>query len=389
MNSKQRMRLAMGMKKADRVPVMCQLSLGHYFLHSGFDPVHIWFDSHTFAQALVDRQKAYSFDGILVNLCGRPNNWQEYIESRNGNEIIWKSGHKTVVPADDNAQSYNKDSTSLERASFGQFDPNNPKDYRHSGYVWNIYHIPQLWGVENDADLADVSSYPEWFGSSLTSTLNLAGDVSVHMEVFSPFTHFLELFGYENALFALIENPQKCESILQKVTEHVKTEVRFFAKYNPDAILISSAFAGAGFISREMYKQFVIPYEYSINSLIHEIGLPSYVHTCGAIGDRLDLMAETGIDGIDTLDPPPLGTVDLAKAKSEFGARLFFKGNLDGVNELLNADDKQFEDAVKSRLKHGMPNGGYILSTACSVPPYVKPERLKKLAVLANLYGQY
>lgn len=56
-------------------------------------------------------------------------------------------------------------------------------------------------------------------------------------------------------------------------------------------------------------------------------------HTCGAIGDRLELMAETGTDGIDTLDPPPLGTVDL----------------------------------------------GYILSTACSVPPHAPPENMHAL----------
>jgi len=37
-------------------------------------------------------------------------------------------------------------------------------------------------------------------------------------------------------------------------------------------------------------------------------------------------MAQTEVDGIDTLDPPPLGTVDLAKAKAEFGRRFFFKG---------------------------------------------------------------
>lgn len=48
-------------------------------------------------------------------------------------------------------------------------------------------------------------------------------------------------------------------------------------------------------------------------------------------------MSETGIDGIDTLDPPPLGTVELAEAKSRFGDRFFLKGNLDAVNEMLHA----------------------------------------------------
>lgn len=157
----------------------------------------------------------------------------------------------------------------------------------------------------------------------------------------------------------------------------------------PDAILVSSAFAGAGFISREMYKEFVAPYEDEAFRAVRSSGLKSYVHTCGAIGDRLDLMAETAVDGIDTLDPPPLGTVDFAEAKSKYGNRFFFKGNLDAVNEMLNADDRTFEQAVKERLKIGKPGAGYILSSACSVAPYVKPERLKKLTELAKQFGKY
>ena len=100
-------------------------------------------------------------------------------------------------------------------------------------------------------------------------------------------------------------------------------------------------------------------------------------------------MAQTGADGIDTLDPPPLGTVELAQAKADFGGRFFFKGNLDAVNEMLRADDAAFEAAVKQRLQIGGPGSGYILSSACSVAPAVRPERLQTMAALAEHFGRY
>ena len=131
-----------------------------------------------------------------------------------------------------------------------------------------------------------------------------------------------------------------------------------------------------------MYEGFVVPYEDKVFRAIREHGLKSYVHTCGAIGDRLDLMRETCVDGIDTLDPPTLGTVHLEDAKSKYGERFFFKGNLDAVNEMLGADDETFEQAVKQRIRIGKPGGGYILSSACSVAPHVKPDMLKRLAEL-------
>ena len=184
--------------------------------------------------------------------------------------------------------------------------------------------------------------------------------------------------------------PDICKKLLEYFTKIALAEVNVYAAEGGiDAILVSSAFAGAGFISREDYRQFVMPYEDVVFKEIKAHNLFSYVHTCGAIGDRLDLMAQTSVDGIDTLDPPPLGTVHLNEAKEKYGKRFFLKGNLDSINELLNADDKTFEEAVIGRIKTGKPGSGYILSTACSVSPYVKPERLKRLIELSEMYGTY
>ena len=145
-------------------------------------------------------------------------------------------------------------------------------------------------------------------------------------------------------------------------------------------VLISSAFAGGGFISPRQYDRFVLPYEAEIVRQIHREGVPVYTHTCGDIGDRLELMAETGIDGIDTLDPPPLGSVDLEDAKRRVGDRLFFKGNIDPVNTLLKRTRAEVRDDALRRLAIGSRGGGYILSSACSVSPRVPPENLTVLA---------
>jgi hypothetical protein len=393
MNSKQRVSAAMNHKEPDRVPVMCQLALGHYFLNCDYGPSEIWFDSVTFAKALVDLQQQYEFDGILVNLPGRPTEWKKKLKSskiiNNSEHLYWKSGLETIFPSDDNPQTYQQGQAPLERADYRTVDINDPATYRLAGYVWNTWHTPQLWEIYPRADLSDPAAYPVWFTSTLEKTRQRAPDVSIHVEVFSPFTHFMELFGYEQALMALIDEPQKCHEVLAVFTQQVLAQVKLYAACGPDAILVSSAFAGAGFISRQMYKEFVVPYEDEIFQSIRGYGAKSYVHTCGAIGDRLDLMSETSVDGIDTLDPPPLGTVELSEAKSKYGERFFFKGNLDSVNEMLNADEQTFVQAVKDRIKIGKPGSGYILSSACSVAPRVKPERLKKLSSLAKKFGQY
>jgi uroporphyrinogen-III decarboxylase len=296
---------------------------------------------------------------------------------------------ETVFPPDDNPQTFLADGRHLPRANYGSVDLHDPAVQRLPGYVWNTWHLPALWDIDPEADLSDPAAYPSWFTAPLAAVQPFASDISVHVEVFSPFTHLMELFGYEQALLALVDAPGLCHEALAIVTRNVLAQVHLYGAHRPDAILVSSAFAGAGFISRPMYREFVMPYEDEIFRAIREKGCPSYVHTCGAIGDRLDLMAETMVDGIDTLDPPPLGTVDLAQAKTDYGHRFFFKGNLNAVSEMLHADHTTFERAVQDRLRIGTPGSGYILSSACSVAPHVRPERLQRLVAIAEQWGRY
>jgi uroporphyrinogen-III decarboxylase len=393
LTSRERVRRAMAHELPDRVPVMCQLALGHYFLFSEFAAIDIWFDSEVFVRALEQLRDRYGFDGVLINLPGRPANWRDYLSSSEQTEsscrLTWKNGLETVIPPDDNPHTFAPHGRPLPRADYTRVNVDDPATYRVGGYVWNTWHAPCLWDIPLDADLGNPAAYPDWFTAGLRAARALCPDVSVHTEVFSPFTHLLELFGYENALLALLATPETCHRLLERLTRHVIAQVQCYAPLAPDAILISSAFAGAGFISRRMYADFVLPYERQVVEAVHAHRLPVYVHTCGAIGDRLDLMSDSGIDGIDTLDPPPLGTVDLAEVKARFSRRFFLKGNLDAVNEMLRADDETFEAAVRERLRIGMPGSGYILSSACSVSPRVSPERLKTMVQLAKNNGQY
>jgi uroporphyrinogen-III decarboxylase len=189
----------------------------------------------------------------------------------------------------------------------------------------------------------------------------------------------------------LADDPARGEAILERLSAAPEALALAYAARGADAILVSSAFAGAGFISKKYYERFVLPYERRLIRTIKAArpGLPVYTHTCGAIGDRLDLMEATGLDGIDTLDPPPLGTVELEEAKRRLGTRVFLKGNVDSVHTLLRKDRAACEEDLRRTLAAGKPGGAYIFSTACSVAPRVEPDRLMLFRELAEREGRY
>ncbi len=390
MTSKERIYNAMHMKEVDRVPVMCQISIGHYFLYSGIDPVDIWFTSDGFAEALMIMRERYSFDGVLINLPGRAPEYKKYIDRIGRNEyetfIFWKNGNYTTIPKDDNPHYFQKNGTRY----FPSFEEVKPEELF---YVepWDLTDItyPFTWGFEKEPRLFN-DYFPDYHFDTIKLVKQKIGNqFSIHSEVFSPWSQFLELLNYEYALMAIMDDPDKVRACLERLTEGSIELGRKQARLQVDAILISSAFAGGGLISKEQYANFVLPYEKRIiEEIKKEFDIPIYTHTCGSIGDRLDLMMETGTNGIDTLDPPPLGNVHLKEAKKQLSGKVFIKGNIDPVNTLLNSDLSGIEKDVEARINIGKPGGGYILSTACSIAPHTQPENIELLHKLAERFGR-
>lgn len=392
MNSRERMDIAMRLGEPDRVPVMCQLALGHYFLNSGLDAIEIWHSTEGFGEALIRLQQRYGFDGILINLPGRDPNWRSYIkkiEEKGGERIItWINDWYTVAPPDDNPHVYQPDGTRYFPA-FEEVDPEQlfymePHDLSSITY-------PYSWGFRGEPAPKGKGFFPPWHFDMIKYVVERVGkEVSVHGEIFSPFSQFMEMLDYTNGLLALMDDPGKVKACLEALSEGAIELACGQAAAGAHAILISSAFAGGGLISRKHYAEFVQPYERKvIEGIKARFDIPIYTHTCGAIGDRLDLMEATGTNGIDTLDPPPLGTVELIDAKRQTAGRLFLKGNLDPVNiVLMGTPEATFEGARKC-IETAGPGGGYILSTACSVAPAAPPANILKLREAVEIFGQY
>lgn len=390
MTSRERMAIAMHPRRGrpDRVPVMCQLALGHYFLNTGFDALDVWHDGAAFATALVTLQRRYGFDGILVNLPGRDPGWRRFIhsiEERHGRRVIhWSGDRLTIVATDDNPRVVLASTRKRYAPAPADVDPDRlfyvePHDLAGPTY-------PQTWGF--DAEPADpgVAFFPPWHWDTLKQVRAAAPDVSVHAEVFSPFSQWMELVGCSAGMMSLADDAGKVHAALARLTDGALALARGHIAAGADAVLISSAFAGAGLISRKDYKGFVLPYEQMLVTALksEHPDIPVYTHTCGAIGDRLDLMIATLTDGIDTLDPPPLGTVDLADARCELGRAVFIKGNIDPVNTMLRGTpDECYRDAL-DRIAIAGRDGAYILSTACSVPPHAPPENVRRLVRAAE-----
>jgi hypothetical protein len=377
MTPKERMRLVMAGLIPDRVPLMCQMSIGHMLRQTGATPAAFWNSAEVFGEGLLALRQAYDFDGILISLHGHSPGWEKRasrIDREESSQVVrWKNGDVTVFPDDDLPVHYSANPRKPVRLE--NLDPESIPDA--------VDFIPVSQGLEFPLD-------PDHLFDVIDQTVEEAGrDFSIHGEVTSPFDYYLNLVGFSEGFMGLLENPGKAKAVLERYAGAVKRLAVAMTGHKVDAIKVSSPYAGSGFISPLFYREFVLPFESEIARAVRERGVPPYVHTCGAIHDRLEMMIEAGFAGLECLDPPPLGNVELGDAKRRIGERAFIKGNIDPVNVLLKGIEEEVREDAQSKLAAGKPSGGYILSTACSIAPHTPKENILMLRNVVDESGWY
>ncbi|HZW39062.1 MAG TPA: uroporphyrinogen decarboxylase family protein [Ignavibacteriaceae bacterium] len=377
MNSKERVKAVMELKTPDRVPLLCQFSIGHMLRQLDESPVLFWFDVDTYVKGLLKLREIYNFDGILISLHGHSDKWKDEINGFDTYDdfdlIEWKNGDSTKFLHNDLPVHTFKEERIFPEIS--TFDINTiPKV---------LDYIPVSQDLYFPIDLKDKFK-------SINKIIEKCGkDYSIHGEITSPFDYYLDLFGHQDSLLNLLFEPDKVKEILQHFTVLVKNLAVEMCHTGIDAIKLSSPFAGAGFISPDSYREFVLPYEKQIAEAIRNNGVHIYTHTCGSINDRLELMFEAGISGIECLDPPPLGDVELDDAFERIPSTGFIKGNIDSIASLLSGTREEVINDAKNRLQIGMKYKNFILSTACSIAPDVKRENIQALYEAVTKYGNY
>jgi hypothetical protein len=378
MTPKERMNMAMRLERPDRVPLMCQFSFGfinQQLKGSGISPMEMWLDAGKYVEGLMILRDRFDFDGILVSVHGHFEDWRSRInkiDSIQGIKIATFDNHRESYPDDD-----------LPSAEFFNAPVKDIDNIPVQDIPDEISYIPSSKDCHAFIDLKDPFRVFDIIEDKVK------GKYSIHGEVTSPFDYFLDLLGYEHALMALLHNPDKCKHLLQRYTNGMVRLAGDMCKKNIDAVKISSPFAGMGFISPDQYLEFEQPYIRQITNVISQSGKFSYIHTCGLINDRLEYMQETGTNGLECLDPPPIGNVELEDAFKRIGSKMFVKGNIDPVNTLFNGTEDSISTDVRKRLQTGMQNPGFILSTACSIAPKTPPGNVFLLRKLIDTYGYY
>lgn len=374
MTSRERFEAVVNGTGPDRVPVMCQLSVGHIIKNSGIAPADFFLDYTTACvEPIVRLMNQYHFDGVIVEAPGVDSaalrSEVGRIEDKaDGQLIVWKNGDETFCPVND----------------YSIFRPKVPLPRKTLLETTSDDMLP------HDGYRKSLSQLPGYFMQPYRDVLSRIGETyTVHSYFVSPLSLFIHIFGIQDALMGLMDYPDQCSDLLNGIADGCIRWSDNLIDSGMPVVGIAAPFEGRSFMSLPMFEQFGVPFTAKVVSHIKARSITTYMHMCGHINDRLEAIVDTGVTGIECMDPPPLGNTDLADAVKRIGGKVFLKGNMDPVNTVLHLSPEEIYQDACSRIRIAKDTGRYILSTACSVCPDTPADHLTILHKAAEDVGVY
>ncbi|MAE61713.1 MAG: hypothetical protein CMJ49_10210, partial [Planctomycetaceae bacterium] len=115
------------------------------------------------------------------------------------------------------------------------------------------------------------------------------------------------------------------------------------------------------YLPPEAFARFVVPYVTQMTRQINDAGGRVRLHCHGKIGRVLDMILDTGPDGIDPCEPPPDGDIELDAVKrrcAERGVCVF--GNIE-LKVLEHGTTQEIRDTVRGILDQAKDGGGFVI----------------------------
>jgi len=122
--------------------------------------------------------------------------------------------------------------------------------------------------------------------------------------------------------------------------------------------------------------------------LVHGYGGMVNFYDDGKCAGILELVAEAGVDVLQTLTPPPVGDIDLAEAKRRIGRRVSLMGYVDLLYVIKLGTPELIDRAVREAIETAAPSGGFILGTSDSIREGTPEENIRAYFGAALKYGR-
>jgi uroporphyrinogen-III decarboxylase len=179
----------------------------------------------------------------------------------------------------------------------------------------------------------------------------------------SPWQSFCFNVGTEKAIMLTYDQPEFVHHALQSILQKT-IRVTELWKGTPADMVETGGGAGSNtVISPALHAEYCLPYDRQQHAALHAAGVKIVYHLCGGIMQLLDLVAQNGADGLETMTPPAMGgDCDLREASRRVGDKLFFIGGFDQNAGFEHGTPERARQQVFDCFEATKDHAGYIIA---------------------------
>ncbi|MBM4031532.1 MAG: hypothetical protein FJ291_07060 [Planctomycetes bacterium] len=203
------------------------------------------------------------------------------------------------------------------------------------------------------------------------------------------FFNAAHLRGVEDFLMDMHLNPGLVHQLVEITLAYDLRLTERAVKAGVEVVVLGDDYAdkNSPFFSPAHFREFFLPGLKRAVDNAHRAGAYVIKHSDGNLMPILDMIVETGIDGLNPLEP--VAGMSLARVRERYGSRICLVGNVDCGPLLCWGTAAEVKRTVRQCLKDGAKDGAFMLSSSNSITSGVNPANYKAMRDALFALGSY
>lgn len=196
--------------------------------------------------------------------------------------------------------------------------------------------------------------------------------------------------GMENLMVDYYADRHLFDAVLRLFHEHSMAVTRAALEAGVEVIFGSWYYnsLSSGW-SPAIFAEVFVPQIREHVELVHSYGALYDYYDDGKLAGTMEMIADCGVDVLETCTPPPVGDFDLAQAKASIGQQTCLKGYVDLLWVIKHGTPELVEETVRQAMEIAKPGGGFIIGSSDSFREGTPPENIEAYWRACLRYGRY
>lgn len=239
--------------------------------------------------------------------------------------------------------------------------------------VWTVEHLCK--DIDDFKAYLDLPETPFGGEPDLTPLIEFEkqmGDRGIVMLGYGdPICHVAPLFDLGTFTVIALTEQELMHRALDRFARSIYPRVEAIAKAAPGRLwrVVGPEYISPPYLPPRFFREYMTAYDRPIVESIQKYGGVARIHSHGRLRDIIEFIAETGCQGLDPVEPPPQGDVELGWVREKYGQQMTLFGNIE-IADLENLPTDVFAEKVRRALREGTQGTGRGFVLMPSSCPY-------------------